>query len=36
MKKIDIHHNAMTEVISVMKEVVEWGRSKGYRVWLDE
>lgn len=36
MEKIEIYHNKVNEAISVMKEVAEWGRNKGFRVWLDE
>lgn len=36
MKEIEIVHNKVDEAISIMKEVAEWGRKKGLRVWLDE
>ncbi len=36
MYKIDIVHNRVEEAIDVMKEVAQWGRSQGFRVWLDE
>ena len=36
MEKVELYHNKVSEAISVMKEVAEWGRSKGFRVWLDE
>jgi ribosomal protein S18 acetylase RimI-like enzyme len=34
--KFEIYPNQIDEAISVMKEVAEWGRNKGFRVWLDE
>ena len=36
MEKGEIYHNEVDQAIAVMKEVAEWGRSKGLRVWLDE
>lgn len=36
MEKVKIYYNKVDEAISVMKEVAEWGREKGFRVWLDE
>lgn len=34
--EFEIKSNDVDESINIMKEVAEWGRSKGYRVWLDE
>ena len=31
-----IVYNQVEEAISVMREVAEWGREQGFRVWLDE
>ncbi len=36
MEKIELCYNKVDEAISVMKEVAEWGRNQGFRVWLDE
>ena len=36
MEKVDIVYNRVEEAISVMKEVAQWGREQGFRVWLDE
>ena len=36
MEKIELCYNKVDEAISVMKEVAEWGRNEGFRVWLDE
>ena len=36
MEKVELYHGEVDEAISVMKDVAEWGRSKGFRVWLDE
>jgi len=36
MGGIEICSNQMDEAIAVMREVAAWGRSKGFRVWLDE
>lgn len=36
MDRVEIYPNQIDEAISVMKEVAKWGRSKGFRVWLDE
>lgn len=36
MDKLAIYSNHTDEAISVMREVAEWGRNKGFRVWLDE
>ena len=36
MQKVEIYYNKMDEAIAVMKEVAEWGRNQGFRVWLDE
>lgn len=36
MEKVEIIYNQLEEAISVMKEVAQWGREKGFRVWLDE
>ena len=36
MEKVEIIYNQIDEAISVMKEVAQWGREQGYRVWLDE
>lgn len=33
---VKICYNKVDEAVSVMKEVAEWGRKKGFRVWLDE
>lgn len=36
MTDIEIYPNQIDEAISVMREVAEWGRNQGFRVWLDE
>ena len=36
MDNIEILCNQVDEAILIMKEVSEWGRSIGFRVWLDE
>ncbi len=36
MDQIEIYPNQLDEAISIMKEVAQWGRNKGFRVWLDE
>lgn len=36
MEKVELYYNNVNEAISVMREVAEWGRNKGFRVWLDE
>lgn len=36
MCSIKIYPNQIDEAISVMREVAEWGRSRGFRVWPDE
>lgn len=36
MEKVELYYNNDNEAISVMREVAEWGRNKGFRVWLDE
>lgn len=36
MENIEICYCKVHEAISVMKEVAEWGRNKGFKVWLDE
>ncbi len=36
MGDIEICPNQIDEAISVIREVAEWGRKKGFRVWLDE
>ena len=36
MEKLEIIYNRMDEAISVMKEVAQWGREQGFRVWPDE
>ena len=36
MQKVEICYNKVDEAIVVMKEVAEWGRRQGFRVWLDE
>lgn len=36
MRKVEIFYNKVDEAIAVMKEVAEWGRNQGFRVWLDE
>ena len=36
MQKVEILYNKIDEAITVMKEVAEWGRVQGFRVWLDE
>ena len=36
MEIVELYHNEVDEAISTMKEVADWGRSKGFRVWLDE
>lgn len=34
--QVEIYPNQVDEAILVMREVAEWGRNKGFRVWLDE
>ena len=34
--EVEIIYNQIDEAISVMKEVAQWGREQGFRVWLDE
>ena len=36
MENIEICYNKVHEVIAVMKEVAEWARNKGFKVWRDE
>lgn len=36
MGNLQIAFGEVDAAISVMKEVSEWGRNQGYRVWLDE
>lgn len=36
MQKVEVFYNRIDEAISVMKEVAAWGRTQGFRVWLDE
>lgn len=36
MEKIEIVYNQLDAAIAVIKEVAEWGREQGFRVWLDE
>lgn len=36
MERINIVYNQVEEAISVMREVAEWGRTQGFRMWLDE
>lgn len=36
MDNVEILFNKVDEAICIMKEVAAWGRSKGFRVWLDE
>lgn len=36
MERINIVYNQVEEAISVMREVAEWGREQGFRMWLDE
>lgn len=36
MEKVDIFYNEVEKAIAVMKEVAQWGREQGFRVWLDE
>ena len=36
MEKVDIFYNKVEEAIAVMREVAQWGREQGFRVWLDE
>lgn len=36
MCRVKIQFDEMQTAISVMKEVAEWGRGRGYRVWPDE
>ena len=36
MHKLEIFHIQADEAIAVMREVAAWGRSQGFRVWLDE
>ena len=36
MDNISILFNKVDEAISIMKEVADWGRTKGLRVWPDE
>ena len=34
--KLNVEKGKIDEAISIMREVARWGRSRGYRVWLDE
>ncbi len=36
LENVEICYNKVHEAIAVMKEVAEWGRNKGFKVWLDE
>ena len=36
MDTIEIIFNEVDEAIAIMREVSEWGRNKGFRVWRDE
>lgn len=36
MEKVDVFYNEVEEAIAVMREVAQWGREQGFRVWLDE
>lgn len=36
MENVELINNNVTEAISVMREVASWGRSQGFRVWLDD
>ena len=36
MENIEICYNKVHEAIAVMKEVAEWARNKGFKVWRDE
>lgn len=36
MSNLEIEYGNVDEAIQIMKKVAEWGRSRGYRVWLDE
>lgn len=36
MDELQINGGEVDEAISIMKEVAAWGRSRGFRVWLDE
>lgn len=36
MQDLEIRNNEVDKSIEIMKEVSEWGRNKGLRVWLDE
>ncbi len=36
MENIEIVYNQLDAAIAVMKEVAQWGREQGFRVWLDE
>ena len=36
MENIEIVYNQLDAAIAVMREVAQWGREKGFRVWLDE
>ena len=36
MERMNIVHNQVEEAIAVMREVAQWGREKGFRIWLDE
>ena len=36
MCNLEIRNNEVDKAIEIMREVAEWGRNKGLRVWLDE
>lgn len=36
MCDLEIRNNEADKAIEIMREVAEWGRNKGLRVWLDE
>ena len=36
MKKLEIYFGEVDNAISVMREVADWGRKLGYRVWPEE
>lgn len=36
MNQIEIFSDQINEAVSIMKEVAEWGRNRGFRVWPDE
>ncbi|WP_268906368.1 hypothetical protein [Clostridium hydrogenum] len=36
MCDLEIRNNEVDKAVEIMREVAEWGRNKGLRVWLEE